>query len=56
VAELLDLVELVADVENAAAFGRELRSVSKSLRTACGVSTDVGSSMIRSFGFCRGSG
>ena len=42
VAQRADLVELVADVEDAAAADRSWRSVTKSFSTACGVSTDGG--------------
>ena len=52
VAQRADFVELVADVEDRAALGGERRSVSNSVSTACGVSTDVGSSMISSRGSC----
>ena len=50
VAERADLVELVRDVEDRAALGASLRSVTNSVCTACGVSTEVGSSRISSFG------
>ena len=53
VAQRADLVELVADVEDAAAFRRRAGAASRTAsRTACGVSTDVGSSMISSRGSC----
>jgi hypothetical protein len=50
VAQRADLVELVADVEDAAAVVASWRSVTNSLSTACGVSTEVGSSRISSCG------
>jgi hypothetical protein len=50
VAQRADLVELVADVEDAAALRPSWRSVTKSLSTACGVSTEVGSSRISNCG------
>ena len=48
VAERFDLVQLVADVEDRAALGRELAQRLEQLSTSCGVSTEVGSSMISS--------
>ena len=46
-----DLVELVADVEDAAAFGAPAGAACRTaFRTACGVSTEVGSSRISSCG------
>ena len=49
VAERADLVQLVADVEDRAALRRELRAACRTARsTSCGVSTEVGSSMISS--------
>jgi hypothetical protein len=50
VAQRADLVELVADVQDAAALPASRRSVTKSLSTACGVSTEVGSSRMSSLG------
>ena len=50
-AQLADLVQLVADVEDAAAFRRPACfSTTNSFSTACGVSTEVGSSRISSCG------
>jgi hypothetical protein len=51
VAQLTDLVQLVADVQDAAALGRQLVSAPRTtFSTACGVSTDVGSSRISNCG------
>ena len=52
-AEAADLLELVRDVEDRAALGREPLERHEQLSASCGVSTEVGSSRIRSFGFLQ---
>ena len=53
VAEALHLFEAMGDIENGAAFARPAAaSTTNSWSASCGVSTAVGSSMIRSFGSC----
>ena len=53
VAQRSNLVELVADVENRAAFIGQTSQRGEQLGDGCGVSTDVGSSMISNSGDCR---
>ena len=50
VAQRFDLMQLVRNVEDRAALRRELAQHANSCSTSCGVSTEVGSSMISSFG------
>jgi hypothetical protein len=50
-AQRADFMQLVADVQDAAAFGGQLAQVTNRFSTACGVSTEVGSSRISSLGW-----